>query len=69
MNAAVMGLKQCPECGSERLTPLDGGNGLNFVCGDCASRWSLKKDQSGGTSPRVRQEPGVSDLEYPVIRH
>ena len=30
MNAAVIGLKQCPECGSERLTPLDGGKGLKF---------------------------------------
>ena len=60
MSAEVIGLKQCPECGSEKLTPLGGGEELNFFCRDCASRWSLKKDRT------VTVDPRAGDLEYPI---
>jgi hypothetical protein len=43
MPVAVLGLlKQCPECGGERLIPVATTEGANFFCRDCTLCWHVE---------------------------
>jgi hypothetical protein len=53
MSAVVIGLKQCPECSSEKLIPVGVGEEVNFFCRDCALCWNLKSGRPVVIDPRT----------------
>jgi len=53
MSAVVIGLKQCPECSSEKLIPVGVGEEVNFFCRDCALCWNLNSGRPVIIDPRT----------------
>ena len=46
MSEVLLGLKQCPECGGEKLIPVSSGERTNFFCQDCVLCWHLEVARS-----------------------
>jgi hypothetical protein len=42
MSDTLVGLKQCPKCGGEKLVPVSAGEATNFFCEDCTFCWHLE---------------------------
>ena len=70
MSAVVIGLKQCPECSSEKLIPVGVGEEVNFFCRDCALCWNLKNGRPVIIDPQSCPGcgSGAGDLEFPITR-
>lgn len=56
MNGMVLVLKQCPECGGEKLIPVATTKGTNFFCQDCILCWHI--EHSGATVVDPQTCPG-----------
>ena len=53
MSEAVFGLKQCPECGSEKLIPVSVKEETNFFCEDCVRCWHVERDRVNVVDPQT----------------
>jgi hypothetical protein len=53
MREPVLGLKQCPECGSEKLIPVSVGEETNIFCQDCVLCWHLEHGRANVVDPQT----------------
>ena len=53
MSETLLGpLKQCPECGGEKLIPVATREGTNFFCPDCVFCWHVDHGQAAVVDPQ-----------------
>jgi len=53
MNETAFGLKQCPECGGDKLIPVTAGEETNFFCEDCVLCWHLEYGRATVVDPQT----------------
>ena len=54
MSEAILRLlKQCPECGGEKLIPVATGAGTNFFWQDCVLCWHLEHGRANVVDPQT----------------
>ena len=53
MSETVLGLRQCPECGGEKLIPVRAGEKTNFFCEDCVLCWHLEHGRATIVDPQT----------------
>jgi len=54
MTVTVFGLlKQCPECGGEKLLPVATTQGTNFFCRDCVLCWHVEHGRVNVVDPQT----------------
>jgi len=53
MSETMFGLKQCPECGSDKLVPVAAGAKTNFFCEDCVLCWHLERGRVTVVDPQT----------------
>jgi hypothetical protein len=53
MSEVLLGLKQCPECGGEKLIPVSSGERTNFFCQDCVLCWHLEGGRARVVDPQT----------------
>jgi len=53
MSEMMLRLKQCPECGGEKLIPVATREGTNFFCQDCLLCWHLEHGRANVVDPQT----------------